>query len=633
MKNLQGSLVAKVIAIFLFFIFGVLATGCIGVAFYVESEGYYVDAGQTDFYKTSNCYSDAMNDVYEIEQNLAVPWLAAADSEEEQADIVQEFENWHAAYVNFRYAVVDANGETILGTFNEGKETPGLEVETTFDHGGEEYTIYGYVLDPLTQGDYYYNSHKAFDLFYGWRYTVIVLASVFTLLCVACLVFSLAAAGHRKGQEGIHLNGLDRIPLDLYVVIIGLVISLSGIVVANTGYGSFIADILRIGIFLFIALALGFSFLMTLTTRLKAGGWWRNTVIYRVGRWLGKHLGVIFHSLPLLWKTILGFAAYFFINLICVLVFATGAYGHGSGAGFAVLFGLAFNIAALVGLCYLVLHMTQLKKAGEALASGNLQYKVDTSKMRWDFKEHGEHLNSISEAMEIAVADRMKSEHFKTELITNVSHDLKTPLTSIINYVDLLKKEDIADEETQEYIEVLDRQSARLKKLTEDLVEASKASTGNITVHAAATDVVELLNQSVGEYSERFEQAEVIPVVETPEHEVPIFADGRLLWRVFDNLLNNICKYSQPQTRVYFKIAPVGGQVVISLRNISRDPLNVSAEELMQRFVRGDSSRSTEGSGLGLSIARSLTELQGGEFHLDVDGDLFKITLNFPSLR
>ncbi|MDE6108283.1 MAG: HAMP domain-containing histidine kinase, partial [Oscillospiraceae bacterium] len=232
-----------------------------------------------------------------------------------------------------------------------------------------------------------------------------------------------------------------------------------------------------------------------------------------------------------------------------------------------------------------------------------------------------------------AVDERLKSERFKAELITNVSHDLKTPLTSIINYVDLLKKEDIQEEKAREYIEVLDRKSQRLKKLTEDLVEASKASTGTLTVNAERLGVVQLVEQALGEYSAKFENAGLTLVSTLPPEEVYVRADGRHLWRILDNLMGNCVKYALSGTRVYLEVVKWDGNVIFSLKNISANQLNVPPEELMERFVRGDESRTTEGSGLGLSIARSLTDLQGGTFRLSIDGDLFKAAVSFPEAK
>ena len=226
----------------------------------------------------------------------------------------------------------------------------------------------------------------------------------------------------------------------------------------------------------------------------------------------------------------------------------------------------------------------------------------------------------------------MKSERFRTELITNVSHDLKTPLTSIINYTDLLSKEEIDNETAKEYVDVLSRQAVRLKKLTEDLLEASKASTGAISVSMQPTDAAELLTQAVGEYEERFAARSLHAVLDIRHNPLWISADGKHLWRVFDNLLGNICKYSMSGTRVYLTAEAIGKTVVMTFRNITENPISVTAEELTERFVRGDASRHTEGSGLGLAIADSLCKLQGGTLSLTVDGDLFKAVIAFAAI-
>ena len=272
----------------------------------------------------------------------------------------------------------------------------------------------------------------------------------------------------------------------------------------------------------------------------------------------------------------------------------------------------------------------KLLLGGRALAAGDLSYQVDTSRMVLDFKSHGEDLNHIAQGMAAAVDQRMRSERMKTELITNVSHNIKTPLTSIINYADLIGKEPPNSEKIPEYAAVLTRQSERLKRLIEDLVEASKASTGSLSVHLDRLGMVQLVQQALGEFEEKFAQSRLTVVPAFPEEECSILADGRHLWRVIDNLLSNCNKYALEGTRIYVEVCRWEGKVVLSIKNISRQPLNIPAERLMERFVRGEESRTTEGSGLGLSIARSLTELQGGAFRLDIDGDLFKAVVSFP---
>ncbi len=273
--------------------------------------------------------------------------------------------------------------------------------------------------------------------------------------------------------------------------------------------------------------------------------------------------------------------------------------------------------------------MAHLQEGSRKIAEGDLKYKINTNKMFWEFKKHGDNLNSISAGMSHAVEERMKSERFKTELITNVSHDIKTPLTSIINYVDLLGKEELHNGTADSYLEVLKRQSDRLKKLIEDLIEASKASSGSLPVHLEKLEASVSMVQTVGEFEERLRGKSLELLVKKPEQPVYIMADGRHFWRVIDNLMNNICKYAQPLTRVYINMEEKENEVMIIFRNTSSCPLNISSEELMERFVRGDSSRNTEGSGLGISIAKSLMELMKGTLILYIDGDLFKVELKF----
>lgn len=302
--------------------------------------------------------------------------------------------------------------------------------------------------------------------------------------------------------------------------------------------------------------------------------------------------------------------------------------------GFAILYLLFWiKLVGIVIVACLGSQIHTLQQAAEAIEQGNLDYPVNTWGMGWDNRKLARTLEHIGNGMQTALDERLKSEHFKTELITNVSHDIKTPLTSIINYVDLLQQEQPENEKSREYLQVLARQSARLKKLIEDLMEASKAITGAISVQEERCQVDVMLTQAAGEYEERLREKQLELIVRKPEESVEIMADGRHLWRVFDNLLNNILKYAQPMTRVYLDLTNKNGKVEIIFRNTSRLPLTLTGEELTERFVRGDSSRNTEGNGLGLSIAQSLTELMKGEFEIHIDGDLFKVVLRFSTLK
>lgn len=325
--------------------------------------------------------------------------------------------------------------------------------------------------------------------------------------------------------------------------------------------------------------------------------------------------------LPMTWRVILSVIGILGVHsLMCFFILASDT------GFFFFLLTAAMDCALVVGAAWLTVQLQRVRDMGAALAAGDLEAQLDTEKMYFDVKRHAEDLNAIGVGMNKAVEQRLKSERLKTELITNVSHDIKTPLTSIVNYVDLLKKEALSPA-AEEYAAVLDRQAQRLKKLTEDLVEASKASTGNMTVNLEPIVVNEIIHQAIGDYDEKLAAGRLEVIVNTYEGNLMALADGRLLWRVLDNLLSNVCKYAMAGTRVYVDLSARDGKVFLSMKNISRDPLNVSADELMERFVRGDASRHTEGSGLGLNIARSLMDLMGGGFSLSVDGDLFKAEL------
>ena len=445
------------------------------------------------------------------------------------------------------------------------------------------------------------------------------------VLCIALLVFLMASMG--KTPDGVKLRGIHRVPVDLF-----LAAALAAILFLANYSGGAGNLLLYNPLWTWIlpstlmALWIGFVALLTLCTisaRLRAGKWWRNSIIYIVCRFVYRAVRGFVRALPIAWKGILVYAVVVLVNFFGMLLICF------SGSFFQLLVLVALDIAGLYFVIRTVRQLKTLQTAAQKLAAGDLTYTVDTEKMYPVLKEHGDNLNAVSVGMSRAVNERMKSERFKTELITNVSHDLKTPLTSIVSYVDLLKKEPIESESAQEYIDVLDRQSQKLKKLTADLVDASKASSGALPVHSEKLDLGELLRQSAGEYTEKFAAAGIVPVLLVPEGETYVTADGRLLWRVLDNLLGNAVKYAQSGTRLYLELVQDETETVLTLKNISREPLNIPAEELMERFVRGDGSRHTDGSGLGLSIAKSLMELMGGKLALTLDGDLFKAALVF----
>ncbi len=443
------------------------------------------------------------------------------------------------------------------------------------------------------------------------------------VLALGSFVFLMCGAGHRRNREEIVLTFADKVPLDIAFAGMAVVITCALGMMSVFARSLSIVPAVYLSVFAgIIAFCVFIVFMLSFSVRVKCGKWWKNTILYRICHLMKKIIEGIMHYIGLWAKAVIIFGGWTLIELF--LMVRLQDYDS-----VMVIFLLGKLVEAAV-LFIVVKQLYKLQVGSRQLAQGDFTQKIDTRKMFWEFKKHAENLNSVGEGMTKAVNERMKSERFKTELITNVSHDIKTPLTSIINYVDLLEKTEIQDETQKEYLDVLKRQSARLKKLIEDLIEASKASTGNLPVNKEDLEADVFLTQIAGEFEEKLAARGLELILNKPEGTVHVDADGRHLWRVVDNLMNNICKYALPNSRVYVNLEETKDEVTMTFRNISQYPLNISSDELMERFARGDSSRNTEGNGLGLSIAGSLMELMKGKLELYVDGDLFKVVLKFP---
>ena len=497
-----------------------------------------------------------------------------------------------------------------------------------------------------------------------WRHEleVSVALGVCLVLFAALAVYLCMAAGRKPGAEEIRPGGLNCIPLDIYLA--AVVLGAAGYVFcAAEGLGYFIQQsmltflsIYGYGLYAWCLLFVGFCFACAAQFKTPNFYWWRHSVTglcWRIVVWCWhfgwKCLGWAYKILWTVtiglvgwaWKTIKKFFSWLigWVRKLYGLLPLSWQWLVGGllvgGCTFpgllwdsSLLLFISFAIALAVVIYSANVYATLLE-AAKRMRGGDLEIKVDEKLMIGGFKDMAQELNGLSDVVMVAAQKQMRSERMRTELITNVSHDIKTPLTSIINYVDLLQKPH-SPEDAQSYLEVLSRQSNRMKRLIDDLIELSKASTGNITVNLTTMDAVETVNQALGEFTDKLDAAHLMPVFRAPKEPLYIHADGRLVWRAMSNLLSNAAKYAQPDTRLYVDMVAVDGKVCISFKNISRDSLNISADELMERFVRGEASRSQEGSGLGLNIAKSMMELQHGALELLVDGDLFKATLIFP---
>lgn len=525
-------------------------------------------------------------------------------------------------------------------------------------------------------------------LVYTWRTQLMVGLGVSLLIFALLAVYLCCAAGRKPGTDVVCAGGLNRMPLDLYGFLVILGVGCIGVVFAegaddllNLERTLAISVVCYAGYFCGL-MVVGFFFALAAQVKTPEYFWWRNSLCGRVwhlfvlvcrwcwklwlrvwhglpgvlrwgwnlaarvfracrklilwtwnlmkqffgavwgfiARWakaLGRSLSRMYSMLPLIWQWLVAIPLLFFLLLINI--------GSASPAGILLRMGIV-----LLATVYLASAFGTLLAGARRMCDGDLETKVDDKMLVGCFREFAESLNGLSDAAVAAAREQSKSERMRSELITNVSHDIKTPLTSIINYVDLLQMPHTPEQE-KEYLAVLSRQSARMKKLIDDLMEMSKAASGSLNVDIIQLDAGETINQALGEFTDKLAAADLTPVFHQPEKPVLMMADGRLAWRAMSNLLSNAVKYALPGTRLYIDLNRSGQNVMISMKNISREQLNVSADELMERFVRGDLSRNTEGSGLGLNIAKNLMELQKGQLQLLVDGDLFKATLIFPA--
>lgn len=457
-----------------------------------------------------------------------------------------------------------------------------------------------------------------------------------SVLWLIGMVWLTVTAGRKPEDEEIHLNGFDRWYTEIAAgAVIGIWLAgtiILGTLIANSSLGysyavvTVIVTCLICGTYTMAWFLIGY---LSLVRRIKAGTLWKNSLIRKVLKWIGKCSGKLADFVRAFSrntaekiKVLLVGGAFLFLQFLIIgCIFG--------GAEVFLLALMAVDVAAMIFVIRkadgLDLIMDGLKK----ISDGELQYKIKTDTLTGKQKVMAEYINNIGGGLDAAVENSLKKERMQTELITNVSHDLKTPLTSIINYVDLMKRENPTDPKIQEYLRILDEKSQRLKVLTEDVVEASKASTGNIKLEMNDIDFVEMVQQVIGEFEEKFQEKNLTMMVHFTDEPSIIYADGQRMWRVLENVFGNVVKYAMEGTRVYAEISNRNKKVTFSLKNISAQPLNISADELTERFIRGDVARNTEGSGLGLSIAKSLTELQGGEFKLYLDGDLFKVMITF----
>ena len=489
--------------------------------------------------------------------------------------------------------------------------------------------------------DSFYAENQLFEKYASSGTVIAVLGMIAFGMLIVCLVWLTIVAGRSNRDDELHLNWFDAWKTEVaatVVIVLWLIpVLLSGSILSLTdlfmdlnndlatlyGYYNYVMNsipyVIGGGILAAYTCLMFLVGYLSLVRRLKAGTMWKNSVLHMIVQFVHQ----VSINIGSVWKVVIIFGGLFLIH------------GAAQISGHSVLFVilLPIDIVAFVYLVYQTIGKKKIKQGISQIAHGEIDYKIDTTGLSGEQKEVAELVNVIGTGLNKAVEKSVKNERLKTDLITNVSHDIKTPLTSIINYVELLKQENFEDPKIRRYIEVLEQKSQRLKTLTEDVVEASKVSSGNISLDMMNLNLVEMIQQTSGEFHEKFAARNLEEVLNLPEEEAMICVDGRRTWRVLENIYNNAAKYAMEGSRIYADLTVLEDQVLFTLKNVSAYPLNISADELTERFIRGDISRSTEGSGLGLSIAKTLTEMQKGQFELYLDGDLFKVTIRFPRVK
>lgn len=550
---------------------------------------------------------------------------------------------------NLRYAIYDSKGKLVKSNLKDpfvkdskkwkynfhyrlenidGHREMVQSLEDEADGKENAYDGLFYIAENTGVKDKYSIIHNIISFMYSLRYGMIFIGIAAFFGALTAFINLMCVAGRRNGSDSVYQGPLRNIPSDVLIIAyIGVFLSAFYLAVDIFYVGEMIMNIAMIVIGV-MAVCAGLWLMMEFAVRIKARNLLKNTLCFMIFKMvlIGiKKFFEIVKRLPLIVKTLIVLGIYLVVDFFLFLINADFIEEA------VVLWGLK-NIFVVAIVVYFAFALRKLKLAGKELAEGNLLYKTDTSKLVFDLKEHGENLNSIAIGMSKAVEERMKSERMKTELITNVSHDIKNPLTSIISYADLISKEECDCHLHKEYSEVLVNKSIHLKRLLEDIVEISKIETGNLDINLTQCNGAVLLSQLKGEFEERCKNAGLFLVINQCDETANFKGDSRSIWRIFENMMSNICKYSMVGSRVYLDMNVENDDVVFTFKNTSREALNISVDELMERFVRGDKSRNTDGNGLGLSIADSLMKAQNGKMDIFIDGDLFKVTLKFKGV-
>ena len=613
-----------------------------------------------DLYMTLSGVAEEVADFKNQESNSNIDsddsnlWYCLEDQEGNVYTNVASWENGYTMAVAqklsypFAFGIDRTDGADKFRSLADRKNSPAVEVARSYlqsSQAADNYQKVFVALDPdLEASDYFSQYSEIYSQWLSKMKLLLVMIGAGAIGTLVCLVLLTLQAGRNGKNKEIHLYFFDRWYTEIaaaaaILIVMGAIgivtvcmeLSYSGVHSFRDFNGNYIysgsygneADTWR-SLVTASGILGGFLIMLipycSLVRRIKAHNVWKQSFVYQAGHRVVSVVRTFYEDRKKSERTVLMFCVFCGVQIVLCCGFGN----------FGVFLTMVMDAAVLFLLLREASGRKQIEQGLKEIAAGDLDYKIDPTSLHGDENlQLAGIVNSLGEGMKAAVQEQMKSERLKADLITNVSHDIKTPLTSIINYVDLLKRENIENEKAKDYIRVLDEKSQRLKQLTEDLVEASKISSGNIKLEFMNLNLNELVQQVNGEFAERFEGRNLDLICILQPEPLLVRADSRRIWRVLENLYVNVCKYAMPGTRVYVDAIKKDGKIQFSIKNISENPLNFQADELTERFIRGDVSRSTEGSGLGLSIAKNLTVLQHGTFNIYLDGDLFKVTITF----
>ncbi|TYQ15502.1 UNVERIFIED_CONTAM: signal transduction histidine kinase [Acetivibrio alkalicellulosi] len=667
LKNIKYSIVTKSVAVIIIWL---CSLGIYGTITYLgNNQEFYTTKS---YFETRSMNYEFQRLVYNaIELNVK---LVSEDNinksekteEEKSVDLTQFhiIKNRLKNTVNFKYYIVNIDTGKTYTNFHEDNPIKKLRNQTAFVHytqlgrhddnnyhrylysnditkmlKGTNYEVYASVMEPLEEGDLFYEGFESYERMNTKYKYIILLFLALLIIIIICLIYLVVVCGSTSEKGSISLNLIDKIYVDVHTVFILFLIGISLLGVLGT-INYYDLKYLVITIIMYnLSVFLVISYILSFARQYKNGYILKNTFIYNLLAKYKLYIKEYLNGKVLKVFTVFSLLVYGFINGILMaitisLIMDNYRYGYYMFMDVRVLISsiilLVFNLVYIYYITKPFMSLSRIMRGVEEISKGNLEYDLKDSEVSTVFSSFIHDIKKIQGGLKEAVDDAIRGERMKTELITNVSHDLKTPLTSIVNYVDLLKKENLSNKKAEGYVKVLEDKSARLKQLIEDLIEASKASSGNLEVQLEKVNLQELVMQACGEYEEKISKCNLDVRTNFCDETVNVKADGKYMWRIIENLLSNVIKYSMGNSRVYINITKDNGEGVIIIKNISAFPLDIEPEQLAERFVRGDKSRTTEGSGLGLSIAQSLTHLQGGFFKVEIDGDLFKVSVKIP---